>query len=276
MEAAPLDWSGRSVLVTGCTGFLGGAVARELLQRGAKVIGLVRERGGASPFAREIADGHFHAVYGHIEDSARLHSAMAVHEISAVFYCAKSDPGLHALMRAATLYHPRLPLVTARQSRPLRIARTENQFSLPVGVARFGELFGPRFRDLSQIIPRSILSLLRDETIQPTHGASRDFVFIRDAARACLLLAEATAVTGDCLDYTFQTGWSFSDSAMSGMVSAALAGRGTEPKVLQPSNPLGWNTQISLTSALEETIDWCRQYAGANRLRGKDSLPRAA
>jgi nucleoside-diphosphate-sugar epimerase len=276
MEAAPIDWAGRSVLVAGCTGFLGGAVIRELLQRGAKVIGLVRERSGAAQYISDIAAGRFQVVHGRVEDSARIHATMAVHEVSAIFYCAKSDPGLDAVMRAATIYHPRISLVTAKPTRPLRIARLENQSSLLVGVARFGELFGPRFRDLSQIIPRSILSLLRDETIQPTHGASRDFVFIRDAARACLLVAEAIAVATESQDHIFQTGWTFNDSTMSGMVSAALSGKGSEPKVLPPSNPLGWNPHIGLTAALAETIGWCRQFAGSNQSRENDSLRSAA
>ena len=61
-------WSGRRVLVTGCTGFLGSAVTRELLGRGAVVAGLIRDRAGGAEYTRERDAGQFWPVHGQVED----------------------------------------------------------------------------------------------------------------------------------------------------------------------------------------------------------------
>src|SRR4051794_12871585 len=56
-------WRGRKALVTGCTGFLGGAVSRELLARGAVVVGLINERPAVDLLGPRYA-GRVHLVRG--------------------------------------------------------------------------------------------------------------------------------------------------------------------------------------------------------------------
>ena len=94
MDDADQPWSGRRVLVTGCTGFLGGWTVRDLLARGAAVVGLVRDRAAAGRFARHGLAGRVYPVHGRIENTFRLHSSLAVHEVSAVFHLA-ADPTGH-------------------------------------------------------------------------------------------------------------------------------------------------------------------------------------
>src|SRR6476469_4883374 len=161
MDAVYSPWQDRWVLVTGCTGFLGGAVMRELLSRGARVVGLVRDRGRAAEFAREIASGHVQIVQGRVEDAARLHSTMVVHEVSAVFHLAGSGRGLDSVRRATSLYHSRVAVITACPTSQLRVA--DGDSSTLVGMARFGELFGPRDRTLTRIVPQTVLALLAGE-----------------------------------------------------------------------------------------------------------------
>jgi len=257
MEVAPSPWHDRWVFVTGCTGFLGGAVTRELLARGARVVGLVRDRARAAEFAREIGAGQVKIVQGCVEDTARLHSTMVVHEVSAVFHLADSDQGLGSVMRAAGLYHSHVPVVAARPSSQFRAVEEGSISFGPLGIARFGEVFGPRERTLTQAVPQCILAQLANERPRAVNGRRRDFVFVRDAARACLLLAEAVHQAGHALDCTFRSGWELTESAIAEMISSLL--ESPESRPVELSNPLNWRPETSLSDALRETIEWYRQ-----------------
>ena len=254
MDASTSDWNGRKVLVTGCTGFLGGAVTRELLSRGAIVVGLVREPSRAAEYVRFIASGQFTIVHGRVEDQARLHATMAVHEVRSVFDFAPSDRGTSAVARAAALQNVRVPVVSARPSFHLRVTGNVDLLTGPIGVARFEEVFGPGDRNLSRTVPKLSLATLRGEPVSTPTGSPRDFVFIRDAVSACLTLAEAIQSENRSLDFTFRSGWELTES----QIADGFAGRGLHPKVDAPFNPLGWRPETSLTEALAETIAWYR------------------
>src|SRR5262245_15365283 len=188
MGEAVTCWRGRRVLVTGCTGFLGVAAVGELLAAGAEVVGLVRDRGTTAGLA-----GRIQVVRGRAEDTFRIHSALAVYEASAVFHLASTNPnqpdrGTAAVVEAVRRYDPRTPVLMARPTGAPMVARSP----VPIGVARFGGAFGGGDRNTFRIVPATITSLVTGERTPPVaDGATRDFVFVRDAARACLLLAES-------------------------------------------------------------------------------------
>lgn len=81
-------WQDRSVLVTGCTGLLGSWLTQELVDRGASVVGLVRDW---VPQSRLFAEGFsqkIKTVYGCIEDLATLERIINEYEIDTVFHLA--------------------------------------------------------------------------------------------------------------------------------------------------------------------------------------------
>jgi CDP-glucose 4,6-dehydratase len=254
-------WYGRRVLVIGCTEFLGTAVTRELLNRGATVIGLLRRPITRCCLGSPYDLSQFRVVHGRAEDAARLHSAMAVHEVSAVFHLASIEPD--AVLRAAALYHPQLPVVAVQPAEPLRLAITnKGHWPVPVGIARFGELFGSGDRQHLGIIPRTVIGLLngnRDATA--SDGPTRDFVFVRDAATACLALAEAVAKGGQSLDCTFRSGWELTEAEIVSLIADLFAGRPVEPVRQDVSNPLSWQPATPFSTALSETIAWFRTLA---------------
>jgi len=263
MDALSSPWHGRRVLVTGCTGFLGRAVTRELLDRGAIVAGLVRDPAGCSQFTREQAAGQFWPVYGRAEDRSRLHSAMAVHEVSAVLHMASAgERGTETLLQAAAKYHPRVPVVMVKPAGQLRLmSEDEPTITQPVGIARFGELFGSGERKLLRVLPRTVTGLLNSETAASTDSRTRDFVFVRDAARACLTLAETVGASCESLDCTFRSGWEHSDQSMAKLVAAVFAGNlPTDDSTETPENPLGWQPSLTLGAAVAETIAWYREF----------------
>ena len=266
MRGSPSSWRNRPVLVTGCTGFLGSAVTRELLDRGAFVVGLVRDRAVGVAFSSERDAKRFHATHGRVEDSIRLHSAMAVHEVGAIFHFANSDPfgndrGTAAVLRAAALHNPGVPVITARPAGQLGLVPGDDSPAIPLGVARFGELFGGGDRKVFRVVPRTVIGLITGDAGSPESGPARDFVFVRDAARACLALAEVVGADARSRDLTFRSGWELPEREMGRLVANVFAGRTSELLAGQPPvNPLGWQPGTSLVAAIGETIEWYRAF----------------
>jgi nucleoside-diphosphate-sugar epimerase len=259
-------WRGRRVLVTGCTGFLGGAVARELFARGAEVVGLVNNHPATDILGSEQA-GRVRFVHGRTDNVFRLHSAMAVHEVAAVFHLAAQTPfgddrGTSAVLQAVGLYSRRVPVVTARPIPPLALAQSERRDDR-LSVVRFGEVFGPGDRKLFRVVPATALGLLTGAATAPPEGQPRDFVFVRDAARACLRAVEAAVAHGPG-EHTFRSGWLMNDRQMAAAVRAVHACRSVEvPNSAAPANPLGWQPQQPLAEALDETLAWYREFLRA-------------
>lgn len=81
-------WKGRNVLVTGCTGFLGGWLTRELVERGARVVGLVRDIVPRAPFFLDGLDRRVSVVPGTLEDYPLLERAVADYEVDTLFHLA--------------------------------------------------------------------------------------------------------------------------------------------------------------------------------------------
>lgn len=275
MDEVTSPWRGRRVLVTGCTGFLGGAVARELFAVGAEVVGLVHERPGNDIFGPGQG-GRVHFIRGRADNVFRLHSAMAVHEVAAVFHLSATDPFAEdrctpAVLEAAKLYSRRMPVVTAKPLQQLALANTEELHD-GLSVARFGAVFGPGDRKVFRTVPATALALLSGEgAALPAEGLATDFVFVRDAARACLRVAEDVAARGPG-DYPFRSGWLMSDRRIAVAVRDAFGGGvPVAPDSAPLANPLGWAPGVTFAEALTETLGWYREFA-----RGGSGAPARA
>jgi nucleoside-diphosphate-sugar epimerase len=290
MQGSTSLWYGRRVMVTGCSGFLGSAVTRELLNRQAHVIAFMGDRNAGKLFSSDYGSGQFHIAQGRLDDSARIYTILAIHEVSAIFHLIDEpslsegtgyprgisrqveDSGTTAILRAASLLHPRLPVIVVRPSAQLRIMADTG--CRPVGIARFGELFGPNDRLNLNIIPRTIAGLLAGERINAPAGASQDYVFIRDAARACLSLAEAIGTGAEPLDVTFRSGWELNDMEMSSYTSDVFYGRGPKFSIQEtPVNPLGWHPVMSFRDSVAETIDWYRENSRTRSIGTRSAEP---
>lgn len=261
----PTSWAGRRVFVTGCTGFLGGWVVRELAAAGAEVVGLVRDRVPDSDFLRDRLFESVLAVRGRVEDLGRVHSAMAVREVCAVFHLAADphaapDRGTDAVFEAVRRYDSRVPVVTARPD----AAPAPTEAGLRVGVARFGEVFGGGDRRTFRAVPAAAVGLLTGDRTPHAFDSTpaRDFVYARDAARALVVLADSLLGRADpgVAEVAFRTGWSFTDAEMGRAVADVYAGRPGGTTTAPPPNPLGWAPSCGLAGALTETLDWYRTF----------------
>lgn len=81
-------WSGRCVLVTGATGFLGGWIARTLIDRGANVVLFARNWNLGSPVLNEDYRRRAHLVAGDIASRADVAEAMGAWPVEVVFHMA--------------------------------------------------------------------------------------------------------------------------------------------------------------------------------------------
>ena len=81
-------WTDRRVLVTGCTGLVGSWTTRALLERGAHVVGLVRDSVTGSELVRGGLIERIDVVRGGVESEPLLHRVMAEYEIQTVFHLA--------------------------------------------------------------------------------------------------------------------------------------------------------------------------------------------
>jgi CDP-glucose 4,6-dehydratase len=81
-------WRGRPALVTGATGLMGGWVVKRLLELGAEVVVLQRDRVPTSMLEREGLQDRVCTVNGSIEDFSLLRRAFAEYAVDTVFHLA--------------------------------------------------------------------------------------------------------------------------------------------------------------------------------------------
>lgn len=91
MESVVKDmsfWDNKNVFLTGCTGFLGSYMAKELVNLGANVTGLVRDKVPKSNLYTGEEFNKINIVWGAVEDEALLERILGEYEIDTVFHIA--------------------------------------------------------------------------------------------------------------------------------------------------------------------------------------------
>jgi CDP-glucose 4,6-dehydratase len=81
-------WQDRRVFVTGCTGLVGAWTVRALLERGAHVVGLIRDQVAGSELVRSRLSERIDVVRGCVEDQPLLQRTLAEYEIQTVLHLA--------------------------------------------------------------------------------------------------------------------------------------------------------------------------------------------
>jgi len=79
-------WQHKNVLVTGITGFLGPWLAKDLLGRGANVVGLIRDNVADSNFFRMGLDENITSIRGSLEDYNLMLRVLNEYEIDTCFH----------------------------------------------------------------------------------------------------------------------------------------------------------------------------------------------
>jgi UDP-glucose 4-epimerase len=276
-------FTGRTVLVTGATGFAGQAICHALVALGARVHGLARSVDEIPPgvvrWAVDLRDGaRVDANYREISPEVVFHLAAQVtarQEIDLVrTMCEHNLLGTmnlllaavqHKCRRIVTAGTPEEPSGDVRRAivgSPYAAAKTaasiytqmfHRLYQLPVVAVRPFLTYGPG-QDETKLVPYTILKLLRGESPQLTSGKRRcDFVYLRDVVRGMLRAAVAPNIEGQ----TFDLGSGHAMSIRSAVEQiASLIGRNVPVHFGAISDRLGEKALIADSQTTQRVLGW--------------------
>jgi CDP-glucose 4,6-dehydratase len=157
-----------------------------------------------------------------------------------------------------------------------------HSYGLPAAIARCGNLYGGGDLNWSRIVPGTIRSyLLGEQPIVRSNGTYvRDYLYVKDAVRAYLRLAEciaSDAVRGRGFNFSCEQPLTVLDIVQE--ISKLIDGATAPPIILdcaegeihsqylcaaKARQHLGWEPEFCLQAGLRETIAWYRSFfAGA-------------
>jgi UDP-glucose 4-epimerase len=224
--------SGRRVLVTGASGFIGSHLCRRLYGEGVEIHAMSRQRYGSEKggyrwwqgdlaqieTARNLIRDVKPEVIFHLAgcvDGAR-HLSMVVptflSNLAATvnLLTVAAEAGCQRLILAGSQEEPVADDAQATPCSPYAVAKWAGSayarmfrslYRLPVTVLRTFMVYGPAQRDERKLIPYVILSLLRGEVPKLTAGSRPvDWVYIDDVVEAFAAAALAPDIEGHTVD----------------------------------------------------------------------------
>ena len=152
-------------------------------------------------------------------------------------------------------------------------------YQLPVSVTRCGNFYGGGDLNFNRLVPQTIRSVLRNESpiIRSDGTCLRDYIYVEDAVRAYLLLAEKMALDsslhGEAFNFSCETpltvlelatmilslmnctdlGLKILDNAPNEIPHQHLSARKARER-------LGWKPVFTLEEGLTKTIQWYRAF----------------
>jgi CDP-glucose 4,6-dehydratase len=154
-------------------------------------------------------------------------------------------------------------------------------WGLPVAITRCGNFFGGGDLNWNRLVPGTIRSVLRGErpVIRSDGKPVRDYIYVEDAARAYLTLAEKLAgnpaLSGEAFNFSNETRLpvrELVDRILSRMGSNLIPVMMNEATNEIPNqyldagkarSLLGWRPAFSLDEGLTRTIAWYRNHLGS-------------
>jgi nucleoside-diphosphate-sugar epimerase len=223
--------SGRKVLVTGATGFIGSRLCGHLAAKGAVVHGTFRTKDSVRDNSvawhqvrlEEIEDVRnllasvkpdyiFHLA-SHVVGARHLEVVLPTFQSNLLttvnLLTGAAEMGCRRIVLAGSLEEPEpgsadapsSPYAAAKWSSNAYARMFHALYQTPVVVARIFMVYGPAQRDLKKLIPYVTLSLSRGEAPELTSGQREvDWIYVDDVVEGLLALALAPEADGCTID----------------------------------------------------------------------------
>lgn len=144
-------WAGRVALITGVGGFIGSALAAELLRRDATVVGIVRDSAGMRMLETLAIHRRIHVVTGSVDHPGIALRALNEYDVDTIFHLAAQTHVSVANRSPVPTFETNLAgtwmvLDAARQSPLVRgvvIASCDKAYREPVAAERIGDQVPP-------------------------------------------------------------------------------------------------------------------------------------
>jgi CDP-glucose 4,6-dehydratase len=317
---------GKSVLITGASGFIGSHLAKKVREMGGYVHATWHVTHVKNENADEVCkcdlrnldevklvvektkpDYVFHlasqAIVSDGENSPRftletnimgtinllgeLASHIEEYPLLAVV-CASTDKvyGRHKSLP----YHEGFSLLgteqvyeTSKNCEDILCQMAHTAWDVPIGITRFGNVYGPGDMNFTRIIPGTIQSLCDDKipVIRSNGQHYRDFVYIDDVVDGYIKLAEYIAQTPLQVPAIFNFGTGIparvldvvamiSDDFPNAKTANILYGADKEihrqyVSSIKAEKELGWVAKTKLKQGIDLTVDWYKDYFNANK-----------
>jgi CDP-glucose 4,6-dehydratase len=161
-------------------------------------------------------------------------------------------------------------------------------YGLPVAVPRFANIYGGGDLNFSRLVPEAVSAAIegRAAVIRSDGSPVRDFLYVGDAIRAYLAIAEALdrdEVRGEAFNAGGERPYAVREVVE---LIATLSGSGVSPDIRGTGNPdgeidrqyldatkirelVGWHAEVSLEKGLGRTIEWYREHPEARAPAGQ-------
>ena len=312
-------------LVIGANGFIARSLMRKLAGLGASVHGVVRSSPQPGGFQIHVADATDRLALEKELESARPD---VIFNLASVVTGSRSldvvRPTLennlfglvnvldyvarHRDIRIVTMGSlqepdetspgiPNSPYAAAKFSATIYARLFASCFDVDIRVARTFMVYGPGQMDFSKVVPYTLQSILKDETVRLTSGRTEfDWIHVDDVADALIATAAADGLRGETID--IGTGRLTSVrkviELLAGELNAPhqlafgeLPDRENEPTrvaaVDRARSQTGWSARIPIEEGLRQTARWYKEYlargpsaeGSANRVLKGPAAPEA-
>jgi len=322
-----MDWKDRNVLITGITGFVGTWLAKDLVEKGANVVGFVRDEIKSMPIeTMGIYDKLAVIAKGDIVDYNSVKRVFDEYDVDTCFHLAaqaivgdaNNDPTktfrvnilgswniLEAVRTSETVKRLVFASTDKAYGEPIKVPITENHpllaaypydaskacaellartyfttYGLPVSVTRCCNIYGGGDLNFSRIITGTIKSIIfgQNPIIRSDGTPVRDFIYIKDAVNAYVVLAQnmgKSGVDGEAFNFGSNAPINMLDFVnkiikVSGRTKLRPDVQGTRKPHAEIDEQylsnekarriLGWTPKFDLESGLKETIKWYENY----------------